>query len=96
MEPDPSISSKTAKLEDTLVRTHTWNDLYIEVAQATSGLRKLGVGVGDRVVALTPNNSEAVILVLATSSLGAIWSSVAPEFGVTAVLERFTQVGDHT
>ena len=74
------------------IRDLTFDELYIEVAQAASGLKKLGVGQGDRVAALTPNNAEAIIMLLATASLGAIWSSSPPEFGVSAITDRFTQV----
>ncbi len=88
-----ATASKEGKLDSTFLRSHTFDELYLEVAQVASGLRKLGVREGDRVAAFTPNNSEAVIFVLATSSLGGVFSSVSPEFGVPAVLERFHQVG---
>ncbi|HEY9377500.1 MAG TPA: AMP-binding protein, partial [Jiangellaceae bacterium] len=55
-------------------------------------LAGLGVGVGDRVVALLPNSTHAVVAFLATASLGAIWSSCSPDFGARAVAERFTQI----
>ncbi|HYQ00155.1 MAG TPA: acetoacetate--CoA ligase [Polyangiaceae bacterium] len=63
-----------------------------DVARARAGLRRLGVAAGDRVVGLLPNGGEAVIAFLATVSLGAIWSSCAPEFGVSSVLDRFRQI----
>ena len=68
------------------------DDLRREVAAARAGLRQLGVGAGDRVVAYLPNDAEAVIAFLATASLGAIWSSCPPEFGVESVLDRFRQI----
>lgn len=96
IEPDPSASGRD-RLDSTHLRSLTWDELYLEVAQVASGLKKLGVRPGDRVAAFTPNNVEAVTFVLATSSLGAIYSSVSPEFGVNPVLERFVQVsGDQT
>jgi acetoacetyl-CoA synthetase len=73
-------------------RTLTWAELAGEVAQAQAGLRSLGVGRGDRVVAYVPNIPEALILFLATASLGAIWSSCSPDFGAPSVVDRFTQI----
>jgi acetoacetyl-CoA synthetase len=73
-------------------RRLTWAELADEVAGARAGLRSLGVGRGDRVVAYVPNIPEALILFLATASLGAIWSSCSPDFGAPSVIDRFTQV----
>ena len=63
-----------------------------EVAAARTGLERLGVGAGDRVVAYLPNSAEAAIAFLAAASLGAVWSSCPPEFGVDSVLDRFRQI----
>ncbi len=63
-----------------------------EVARCRAGLKRLGVGRGDRVAAFLPNVPEAIVALLATASLGAIWSSCAPEFGVRAVIDRFGQI----
>lgn len=68
------------------------DELAAQVARARAGLRRLGVGRGDRVVAFLPNVAEAVVAFLATASLGAIWSSCSPEFGVSSVLDRFRQI----
>jgi len=73
-------------------RTLTWRELRDEVARARAGLRRLGVERGDRVVAYLPNIPEAVVAYLATASLGAIWASCAPEFGASAVIDRFGQL----
>ncbi len=62
------------------------------VARARRGLARLGVGPGDRVAALMPNIPEAVVVALATNSLGAIWSSCSPDFGSRGVLDRFGQI----
>ena len=62
------------------------------MARAAAGLRALGVGRGDRVVAYLPNIPETVVAFLATASLGAIWSSAAPEFGARSVVDRFAQI----
>ena len=72
--------------------TLTWDELAEQVGRARAGLQRLGVGRGDRVAAYLPNVPEAIIAFLATASLGAVWTSCAPEFGVQAVLDRFAQV----
>ena len=72
--------------------TITYRDLRRRVAEVAAGLRHLGVGRGDRVAAYAPNIPETLIAFLATASLGAIWSSCSPDFGVTAVLDRFRQI----
>ena len=70
----------------------TWSELADAVARCRAGLVRLGVGPGDRVVAYLPNVPETAIAFLATASLGAIWSSCAPEFGVRSVVDRFAQI----
>jgi acetoacetyl-CoA synthetase len=70
----------------------TYAQLAAEVARVARGLRALGVGRGDRVAALLPNVPEAIIGLLATASLGAIWSSCSPDFGARSVTDRFTQI----
>ncbi len=70
----------------------TWSELVDQVARARRGLQELGVQEGDRVAAYLPHIPETVVAFLATASLGAIWTSCAPEFGVQAVLDRFQQV----
>ena len=70
----------------------TWDELTEQVGRARAGLQRLGVGRGDRVAAYLPNIPEATIAFLATASLGAIWTSCAPEFGVQAVLDRLGQI----
>ena len=70
----------------------TWAELTDQVARARTGLARLGVGPGDRVAAYLPNIPETIVAFLATASLGATWTSCAPEFGVQAVLDRFSQV----
>jgi acetoacetyl-CoA synthetase len=70
----------------------SWDDLREQVARCRAGLQALGVGVGDRVAAYLPNIPESVVAFLATASLGATWTSCAPEFGVRAVVDRLAQV----
>ena len=72
--------------------TISHRELRRRVAEVAAGLRGLGVGRGDRVAAYAPNIPETLIAFLATASLGAIWSSCSPDFGVTAVLDRFRQI----
>jgi acetoacetyl-CoA synthetase len=71
----------------------SFGELRRQVARARAGLRRLGVGRGDRVAAYLPNIPETLIAFLATASLGAIWASVAPEFGVRSVVDRLAQIG---
>ncbi|NED97144.1 acetoacetate--CoA ligase [Phytoactinopolyspora alkaliphila] len=78
--------------EDGQAQHVTHGELRSKVAAVRAGLRSLGVGRGDRVVALVPNSPEALIAFLATASLGAIWSSCSPDFGVRAVTDRFAQL----
>lgn len=68
------------------------DELRARVARVRAGLSRLGVGRGDRVAAFMPNVLEALVAFLATASLGAIWSSASPEFGVASVLDRFRQI----
>jgi acetoacetyl-CoA synthetase len=70
----------------------TFGDLREQVARARAGLQRLGVGPGDRVVAYLPNIPETLVAFLATASLGAIWATCPPEFGVRSVLHRLGQL----
>jgi acetoacetyl-CoA synthetase len=72
--------------------TWTRDELADVVARVRTGLVRLGVGKGSRVAAYLPNVPETIAAFLATASLGAVWTSCAPEFGVRAVLDRFQQV----
>ncbi|MGI9081869.1 MAG: acetoacetate--CoA ligase, partial [Thermoleophilaceae bacterium] len=70
----------------------TWGELRSLTARTAGGLRALGVGRGDRVVAYMPNVPETVAAFLACASIGAIWSSCSPDFGARAVVDRFAQI----
>jgi acetoacetyl-CoA synthetase len=70
----------------------TWGELREQVSRVAAGMRELGVGRGDRVVAYMPNVPETLIAFLATASLGAIWSSCSPDFGAGSVVDRFAQI----
>ena len=73
-------------------RELSYLELYREVASVASSLRALGVQAGDRVAGYLPNLPETVIAMLATNSIGAVWSSCSPDFGVQGVLDRFGQI----
>jgi acetoacetyl-CoA synthetase len=68
------------------------DDLRQKVAQVASALRASGVKAGDHVAGFVPNSPESVIAMLASASIGAVWSSCSPDFGVQGVLDRFTQI----
>jgi acetoacetyl-CoA synthetase len=70
----------------------TYAELYDEVARMARALRDLGVVAGDRVVGYMPNMSQTIIAMLAATSIGAIWSSCSPDFGIKGVLDRFGQI----
>ena len=72
--------------------TLTAAQLRDQVSRARAGLKKLGVGEGDRVAAYLPNIPETLVLMLATASLGAIFASCAPEFGLRSVCDRWQQI----
>jgi acetoacetyl-CoA synthetase len=72
--------------------TLTYAELTRQVAAIAAALRRLGVRRGDRVVAYMPNVPEALVAFLAAASLGAIWSSCPPEFGIRSVVDRFRQI----
>ena len=70
----------------------TFNELYNNVAKVAHSFKKMGLKKGDRVAGFMPNIPEAVIAMLAAASIGAIWSSCSPDFGVEGVLDRFSQI----
>ena len=69
----------------------TYAELYHQVARLAKSLRELGIKTGDRVAGFMPNITEAVIAMLASTSIGAIWSSCSPDFGIKGILDRFGQ-----
>ena len=70
----------------------TYAELYDEVSRVADALKKIGVQKGDRVGAFMPNMPQTVIAMLASVSLGAVWSSCSPDFGIKGVLDRFGQI----
>ncbi len=85
----PAIISWNEKGRQQLL---TFNELYSHVARVATALRSMGVVQGDRVAGFMPNLPETIIAMLATSSIGAIWSSCSPDFGVQGVFDRFSQI----
>ncbi|MEU5084654.1 MULTISPECIES: acetoacetate--CoA ligase [Streptomyces] len=73
-------------------RPVTWSELRRQVGSLAAGLRALGVRPGDRVSGYLPNIPQAVVALLATAAVGAVWTSCAPDFGARSVLDRFQQV----
>jgi len=93
--PGPDPGGQVAVVAHSQTRapiTWTRSELQDQVGRARRGLQRLGVGPGDRVVAYLPNIPETLVAFLAAASLGAIWSSCAPEFGTRSVIDRFSQV----
>jgi acetoacetyl-CoA synthetase len=90
-KPDERVAIRAAS-ELRPVEEWTWGRLRSETARIRAGLRARGVGEGDRVCAYLPNIPETIAAFLATASLGAIWSSAAPEFGARSVIDRFAQI----
>ncbi len=90
-KPDERVAIQHAS-ESRELASWTWGDLRAETARIRAGLVELGVGEGDRVAAYLPNIPETIAAFLATASLGAIWSSAAPEFGARSVIDRFAQI----
>jgi acetoacetyl-CoA synthetase len=73
-------------------RELSYLELNEEVARVAAGLKAAGIVAGDRVAGFMPNLPESIVAMLATASLGAIWSSCSPDFGIRGVLDRFGQI----
>ena len=78
--------------EDKVFKEISYNELYEQTSKIASYFISIGIKAGDKVAGYIPNLPETVICMLATTSLGAIWSSCSPDFGVSGVLERFKQI----
>ncbi len=89
---DPTRTAVIARGEEGEPVTLTYAQLAAEVARVRAGLAALGVRRGDRVAAFLPNVPAALVGLLATASLGAIWSSCSPDFGPHSVIDRFAQI----
>ncbi len=89
-DPNRSMIEECSELRD--LRSLSWSEIAGKVRRLATTLRGLGVQPGDRVVAYMPNISETVIAMLASTAIGAVWSSAAPEFGSKTVIDRFSQI----
>ncbi|MEO1956692.1 MAG: acetoacetate--CoA ligase [Methylophilaceae bacterium] len=78
--------------EDQIKKQLSYAELFAEVEKLTHSLREMGLTKGDRVAAFMPNIPETLIAMLATASIGAVWSSTSPDFGIKGVLDRFQQI----
>jgi len=78
--------------EDKLEYRLSWADLHAQTSSLVQCLQASGVGEGDRVAAMIPNMPEAIVGMLATSSIGGVWASCSPEFGAQGLLDRFGQI----
>jgi len=77
--------------EDKVSSELTWKQLYEQVSSVAAWLKSAGVAKGDRVAGLMPNMAESVVAMLASASLGAVWTSTSPDFGKESVIDRFGQ-----
>jgi len=89
-DPNRPMIEECSELRD--LRSLSWSEITGKVRRLATTLRGLGVQPGDRVVAYMPNISETVIAMLASTAIGAVWSSAAPEFGSKTVIDRFSQI----
>ncbi|MEL6783379.1 MAG: acetoacetate--CoA ligase [Pseudomonadota bacterium] len=87
--PDQAIVFRS---ENGAQRHLSWDALRALVSRLQQAFRAAGVKAGDRIAAMVPNVPETIACMLAANSLGAIWSSCSPDFGVQGVLDRFTQI----
>lgn len=90
-----SLSDRPALKFQSEIRSLTetsWNELYEKVASVALTLRNMGIRRGDRVGAYLPNMPETIIAFLACASIGAVWSSCSPDFGVRSITDRFRQI----
>jgi acetoacetyl-CoA synthetase len=86
---NPASTAIIEASEGSLVTTSiSWGELYSRVEKNADALRALGICAGDRVAAVVANHSYSITLCLAALSLGAIWSSVSPDFGVRISIFR--------
>lgn len=90
--PDDNADALVFWGEDKVRMRLSWAELRQQTSQMVQALQDAGVRPGDRVAALIPNMPAAIIGLLATSALGAVWSSASPDFGVQGVMDRFGQI----
>jgi acetoacetyl-CoA synthetase len=78
--------------EDRVRRRMSYAELYAETSRLAQAMREAGITAGDRIAGMMPNMPETVIAMLAATSIGAVWSSCSPDFGVDGVIDRFGQI----
>jgi acetoacetyl-CoA synthetase len=88
----PERPALIVRREDAPTRELSWAELRRDTGALAATLRALGIGPGDRVASFLPNRAETVVAFLACASIGAIWSSCAPEMGPSVVLDRLKQI----
>ena len=88
----PEQIACTESNENGVMQSITYSELFHKVAKLALELKTLGVAEGDRVAAISTNSHHAVVGMLATASVGAVWSSCSPDFGVSGILDRFEQI----
>src|ERR1700722_7795058 len=91
-ERDPGKTALITKTESEEPADISWSELERKTAAFASSLKAMGLHKGDRVGAYLPNVPETIVAFLACSSIGAIWSSCAPDFGTQSAVERFKQI----
>lgn len=89
---DSDVPFLIFKAEDQVEFTITYSEYLMLVSKAQQALEKMGVKKGDRVAAMVPNHPATIVLMTAVTSLGAVWSSCSPDFGVQGVLDRMSQI----
>ncbi len=89
-DPDRTMLHHGSEIRD--LSTMTWSEVGNAVRRLATKMRAMGILPGDRVVAYMPNLPETVIAMLATTAIGGVWSSAAPEFGAQTVIDRFSQI----
>lgn len=89
---DPTSSAIIFQGEDKVSEKITWDQLEKAVSRTAQALAESGVGKGDRVAGIVANAPETIVAMLAATSLGAVWSSCSPDFGVQGILDRFGQI----
>ena len=85
-----ALSFRGEGMQETISLTYA--QLYDQVARLAKSLSEMGIKSGDRIAGFMPNMTETIIAMLATTSLGAVWSSCSPDFGIQGVLDRFGQI----
>ncbi len=89
---DPASTALIFQGEDKVRDQMTWSQLEQAVSRTAQALAAIGIGKGDRVAGIVANAPETIVAMLAATSLGAVWSSCSPDFGVQGILDRFGQI----